>query len=111
MPLAPVLLQLAAATAAADAPAATPQPDIQILARVRAKELTIEQQGEARVEVRADPPLVEKVDVQRNQPGVGRTVLRDLDVRLDARASVTDSLPQKTGTAGENPAATTTVGE
>jgi hypothetical protein len=77
------LLILAAAAAAATAP----PPDISITARVRAREVRIEQQGEAKLRVWAEPSAGDKVDVERNLPK-GQRRYRNLDVRLDAEARI-----------------------
>jgi hypothetical protein len=76
------------AAAAAGPPPAGPA-DIEINARVRARELRIEQQGEARLRVWADPSAADKVDVERNMPK-GQRRYRNLDIRLDAEARIAD---------------------
>jgi hypothetical protein len=82
---------LGAALFFAAAAAAWPVPagpaDIEINARVRARELRIEQQGEARLRVRAEPPAGDKVEVERNLPK-GQRRYRNLDIKLDAEARI-----------------------
>jgi len=76
---------LAATAAAGPAPAGP--PDIEINARVRARELRIEQQGEARLRVWAEPSAADKVEVERNLPK-GQRRYRNLDIKLDAEARI-----------------------
>jgi hypothetical protein len=90
MSIALVILQLATATAPPEpATASTPRPTIEFQARVRAKEVTVEQAGEARLTVRAEPALEQAVEVRRNQPK-GPRRFRNLDVTLDARATLAE---------------------
>lgn len=79
------VLQLAAA--AAPAGEAPPLPTIEFQARVSARELTVEQAGEARLDVRAEPSLASDVTVTRNIPK-GQQRYRNLDIRLDAQATI-----------------------
>ena len=62
-------------------------PDISINAHIRAREVRIEQQGEAHLRIRAEPSAGDKVDVQRNLPK-GQTRYRNLDIKLDAEARI-----------------------
>lgn len=73
------------AAAAAVAPAGP--PDIELHARVHAREVRIEQQGEARLRVWAEPSGGDKVEVERNLPK-GQRRYRNLDIELDAQARV-----------------------
>ena len=57
-------------------------PDIEINARVRAREVKIEQQGQASARVRLEPSGDQRIDVERNLPR-GRATYRNLDLRLD----------------------------
>ena len=88
MPLVLTILQLAAA-AAAPAPAVTPLPDIELHARIRAKSITIEQRGETRLEVHAEPSAGQTVEATGKLPP-GTRQARNLDVRLDAHATIAD---------------------
>lgn len=84
-----------AATAAAG-PAPTGPADIEVNARVRARDLRIEQQGDARIRVWAEPSAADKVEVGRNLPK-GQRRYRNLDIRLDAEARIAGP----TGRSGE----------
>ena len=57
-------------------------PDIQFNARIRAKEVRIEQKGTATLRVHAEPDAGSKVT--SNAPRAGETVLRDADISVDA---------------------------
>lgn len=50
--------------------------------------MEVKQQGEAKLEVRADPGVAEPVRVQRSAPA-GRTSYRNLTITLDAEARIT----------------------
>lgn len=85
MPLQLAILQLAAATLAPDAEAES-RPTIQLQARVRAKSITVAQQGQAQLEVHAEPGT-KRVEVTGQLPP-GQRQARNLDVRLDATATI-----------------------
>jgi hypothetical protein len=89
MPLALAILQFAAVVAG-ETQAANLPPTIEVHARVQAKELTIRQQGEARLEVHAEPALSQRVEVTRNAPALGQRRYRNLDIRVDAQATLAD---------------------
>jgi hypothetical protein len=63
-----------------------PPPDIEFRAQVRARELTIEQQGRASARVHAQPSGGERIEVERNLPK-GQAQYRNLalTVQIDAR--------------------------
>ena len=77
------LIFFAAAAAAGSAPSAP--PDIELNARAQIRELRIEQQGEARISLRAEPSAGDKVTVERNLPK-GERRYRNLDIKLSAEA-------------------------
>lgn len=70
-----LVLAAAASTATANL------PDIEIAARVKARELSIEQQGRASAEVRLKPEAGKRIEVERNLPK-GRSAYRNLDLTL-----------------------------
>lgn len=71
--------------AAIAAPAAL--PDIEIGARIKAREVKVEQQG--RVEVRLEPDAGGRIEVERNLPK-GRSTYRNLELRLNIEARLAD---------------------
>lgn len=78
------MLLLTLALAAAQTASA---PDIQLDARIRAREVRIERSGEASLQVRGAPGSEVRVD----KPAAnGRRRLRNVDVRLQAEARVAD---------------------
>ena len=82
MPGAAVIF-IAVVAAAGSTPAGP--PDIELNARAQVRELRIEQQGEARIGLRAEPSAGDKVSVERNLPK-GQRRYRNLDIRLSAEA-------------------------
>lgn len=68
-------------------PASAGPPDIAIGARVQARDLRIEQQGEARLRIWAEPSAGDKVEVERNLPK-GQRRYRNLHIQLDAEARI-----------------------
>ncbi|MEA3014479.1 MAG: hypothetical protein QOD42_3024 [Sphingomonadales bacterium] len=75
-----LLLQAAAAPA--------PAPDIQLDARVTAREVRIRQSGETSLEVRGGPGSEVRVDKPRGQ--AGRQRLRNVTVTVHAEARIAD---------------------
>ena len=67
--------------------AATQAPDIELNLKARARSVTIEQKGEARLEVRGEGPG-NRVDVKVEPKAEGRTELRDVTVDIHAEASI-----------------------
>jgi hypothetical protein len=74
-----------AAAAATGANPALVLPDIAVHANVRAREVRIDQQGEARLRIWAEPSAHDSVKVERNLPK-GQRRYRNLEIRLDAEA-------------------------
>ena len=68
---------------------ATPAPEIQLEATIRAKSVTIEKQGDARLTVTTDPDGGNLIDVQAPKAN-GRKKLRDIEVKVDAQARIGD---------------------
>ena len=85
MLLAAAFLSIAQATAAQ----AAPLPDVSITARVRAREVKVEQQGEASARVYVNPSAVETVEVERNLPR-GQARYENLDIKLTVEARLAD---------------------
>lgn len=71
--------------------AASPAPDIELNLHVRAKSVTIERKGEARLEVRGEGPG-NRVDVKVEPKAEGRTELRDVTVDVHAEASIREGV-------------------
>ncbi len=71
--------------------AAAQAPDIELNLSVRARSVTIEQRGEARLEVRGEGPG-NRVDVKVEPKAEGRTELRDVTVDVHAEASVQEGV-------------------
>lgn len=69
--------------------AAAAMPDIQIGARVRARAVTIEKQGNASLTVSTSPDGGNVVDVQAPKAN-GRKTLRDVEVNVRAEARIAD---------------------
>ncbi len=76
-----ILLQAAAAQA----------PDIELNLSARARSVTIEQKGEARLEVRGDG-AGNRVEVRIEPKAQGRTELRNVTVEVHAEASVNEGV-------------------
>lgn len=62
-------------------------PDIQLRARVTAKSVTIEKQGEASLTVRASPDAGSAVKVEAPRAN-GRKTIKDVTVEVDAGARI-----------------------
>ncbi|HYG48499.1 MAG TPA: hypothetical protein VD846_11235 [Allosphingosinicella sp.] len=71
--------------------AATQVPDIELNLNLRARSVTIERKGEARLDVRGEGPG-NRVDVKVEPKAEGRTELRDVTVDVHAEASVQDGV-------------------
>ena len=71
------------------AQAASPAPDIALDVRVQARELRIEQRGQASLELRASPDGGTTRNVDKPQAN-GRRRLRNVDVRVQAEARIAD---------------------
>jgi hypothetical protein len=70
---------------------AQPLPDIELNVNLRARSVTIEQRGEAKLEVRGEGPG-NRVDVKVEPKAEGRTELRDVTVDVHAQASVQEGV-------------------
>lgn len=73
-------------------------PDIEIDARVKAKQVTIERQGRASARVRLEPNGADRVEVERNLPP-GQTTYRNLDLRLKVEGRLADLADRETNQA------------
>jgi hypothetical protein len=71
--------------------AAAQAPDIELNVNLRARSVTIEQKGEARLEVRGEGPG-NRVDVKVEPKAEGRTELRDVTVDVHAEASIEEGV-------------------
>ena len=82
------------------AQAASPAPDIALDVRVQAREVRIEQRGQATLELRANPDggTVENAE---KPDAPGRRRLRNVDVRVQAEARIAD--PAQAAPATETP--------
>ena len=80
--LLPVLLLQAAAQPSA------PLPDIELNIRARARSVEIEQKGEAKLRVAAEPDAGSLADVRVAPEAAGRTKLRNVDVNVRAEARI-----------------------
>jgi hypothetical protein len=99
MGLSILFLQLAAAQAAA------PAPDIELNARVTAREVNIRQEGPAHLQLHADPGVAPPVKVARSQPAGAKTY-RNLTLDLHAEARLADppsTKPQQGTSNAANP--------
>ena len=72
--------------------AAQPLPDLQLDARVRARSVTIEKQGDARLTVTTDPDGGNVVDVRAPRAN-GRKTLRNVDVTVRAEGRIAPPNP------------------
>jgi uncharacterized protein (DUF58 family) len=83
---------LALLQAAAPAPA----PDIELNVHLKAKSVTIEQQGEARLTVHAEPDAGSRVETNVEPKPEGRRELRNVNVTIHAQASLADPAQNRT---------------
>jgi uncharacterized protein (DUF58 family) len=67
-----------------------PAPDIELSVHIRAKRVTIEQQGEAKLAVHAEPDAGSRVETHVQPRPEGKRELRNVTVDLHAQASLTD---------------------
>lgn len=82
--------------------AVTPLPDIEISAVVRARSLTIQKRGDARLTISAEPEGANVVDVQAPKAN-GRKVIRNVAVDVKAEARIADPQLNVLGTATAQP--------
>ena len=71
------------------ASAAAPLPDIELNARVRAREVRIVQQGRASAEVFVEPEAAQRIEVERNLPR-GSARYRNLDIKVAVEGRIAD---------------------
>lgn len=71
--------------------AAAQAPDIELNISLRARSVTIEQKGEAKLEVRGEGPG-NRVDVKVEPKAEGRTELRDVTIDVHAQASIQEGV-------------------
>ena len=86
-----LFLQLAGAAGAT----ALPPPDIEVSARVTAREVRVRQEGAARISLRADPGVAPPVRVERSAPP-GAKRYRNLTIDLKAEARLANREPNST---------------
>ncbi|MEA3039614.1 MAG: hypothetical protein QOE79_2127 [Sphingomonadales bacterium] len=79
-----MLLLLALLQAASAAPA----PDIELNLHLKAKQVTIEQQGEAKLAVHAEPDAGSRVETNVQPKPEGRRELRNVTIDVHAQASL-----------------------
>ena len=79
------MLMLLLLQAAAPSPAL---PDIELNIRARARSVEIEQKGEARLELRAEPDAGSVVEARVTPVAEGRTSLRNVEVNVQAGARI-----------------------
>lgn len=85
------LLQLASSSQGA------PPPDIEINARVTAREVVVRQSGEASLSLRASPGEAMPVEVERSAPK-GATRYRNLTLKVHGAARISEPRTHETGT-------------
>jgi len=78
----PLLALLQAAT--------SPAPDIELNVHARVKQLRIEQKGEAKLVVHAEPDAGSRVEAHVEPKAEGRTDLRNVTVDIHAQAALAD---------------------
>ena len=67
-----------------------PAPDIELNVHARAREVTIERRGEAKLAVHAEPDAGSRAEVNVQPKAEGRTQLRNVTVDIHAQASLAD---------------------
>jgi len=77
-------------------------PDIELRASVRARSLTIEKRGEARLTVRTDPEGENLVDVQAPKAN-GRRTIRNVNVTVRAEGRIADPAQSEAGAETRQP--------
>ncbi|MEA3061026.1 MAG: hypothetical protein QOJ94_807 [Sphingomonadales bacterium] len=83
---------LALLQAAAPAPA----PDIELSVHLKAKRVTIEQKGEARLAVHAEPDAGSRVEANVQPRPEGRRELRNVTIDIHAQASLAQPAQNRT---------------
>lgn len=95
MPLSLTILQLLSAQTA------TPAPDIELNARVRASEVVVRQSGDARLTLKVEPGDAPPVEIERSAPA-GAQRYRNLTIDLRAAARIADPQFSKQGNTDES---------
>jgi hypothetical protein len=72
-----------------------PAPDIELNVHARVREVTIEQKGETKLEVHAEPDAGSRAEVNVQPKAEGRTQLRNVTVNIHAQASLADPAQNK----------------
>jgi hypothetical protein len=80
---------------------AEPRPDIELDIRARARSVQIEQKGEARLELRAEPDAGSRVEARVTPKAAGRTKLRNVDVAIHGEARIGDGVSVETQASAE----------
>ena len=70
------------------AAAPSTKPDIELEIRARARSVTIEQKGEARLEIRAEPDAGSKVEARVTPKAEERRELRNVEVAIHGEARI-----------------------
>ena len=92
-----IFLQLAAAGAPSQAAA----PDIELNARVDARDLTIRQETPLTVSLHAEPGQAPPISVQRSAPAGAKTY-RNLTLRVHGEARLTDTAASQSQQGNDN---------
>ena len=87
------------------AAAAAPEtlPDIELNVRARARSVEIQQRGEAKLEVRAEPDAGSVVDARVEPEGRGAAKLRNVEVNIRAEARLGEGVKVETQAETERP--------
>ena len=87
------------------AAAANPQalPDIELNVRARARSVEIENKGEAKLDVRAEPDAGSQVEVRVEPLPEGRTSLRNVEVNIRAEARLGEGVEVDASAETERP--------
>ena len=68
------------------------KPDIELDIRARARSVTIEQTGEARLEIRAEPDAGSRVEARVTPKAEGRRELRNVEVAIHGEARIGEGI-------------------
>ncbi|HEY0414357.1 MAG TPA: hypothetical protein VGD66_14575 [Allosphingosinicella sp.] len=77
--------------------AASPAPDIELNVHARARQVTIEQQGRATLQVHAEPDGGSRAEAKVRPQAQGRRQLRNVTVDIHAEASLADPAQNRQG--------------
>jgi hypothetical protein len=100
------ILQAGAAAALATPAADAGPPTIQLHARVQADRIKVEREGEASLTVYADPVLAKAIHVDRSKPVPNGATVKNVEVVLDAQATIDPNGGPVTATATATATAT-----